>query len=42
MKKTCIILIAIAAMSACTPVRAVGNAAVTTGQVALGAVDVVL
>lgn len=28
--------------SACTPVRVVGNAVVTTGQVALGAADLVL
>lgn len=30
------------ALSACTPVKIVGNAAVGAGQVVLGAVDVVI
>ncbi|MBB5724033.1 hypothetical protein FHS72_003683 [Loktanella ponticola] len=42
MKKLVIFAIIGAAMVACTPVRAVGNVAVGTGQLALGAVDVVL
>jgi len=39
-KVTLILLCAL--LSACAPARFVGNAAVTTGQVALGAADLVL
>jgi hypothetical protein len=36
------LLLALAAISACTPVRVVGNTAIGAGQLALGAADVVI
>ena len=42
MKTKLLILLACVALSACAPVRMVGDAAVTTGQVVLGAADLVL
>ena len=37
-----ILLVAVLAASACTPARVVGNAAITGGQVVLGAADMVI
>ncbi len=37
-----ILVTAIAALSGCNPVRAVGNVAIGAGQVALGAADVII
>jgi hypothetical protein len=42
MKKFVLVVIVGAALSACSPVRTVGNVAVGAGQVALGAADLVL
>jgi len=42
MKKLVIFAVIAAAMAACTPVRAVGNVAVGTGKLALGAADMVI
>lgn len=42
MKKIMLLAVVAAALSACTPVRTVGNVAVGAGQVALGAADLVL
>ncbi len=40
--KILVILVALCALTACAPARMAGNAAVTTGQVVLGAADLVL
>ena len=40
--KFVVMTLVLAALSACTPVRMVGNAAIGAGQVVLGAADVVL
>lgn len=37
-----IVLLGLVALTACAPARVAGNAAVTTGQVVLGAADLVL
>ena len=37
-----LLLAALIAASACTPARVVGNAAIGTGQLVLGAADVVI
>ncbi|MEY1555557.1 hypothetical protein AB3Y40_07965 [Yoonia sp. R2331] len=37
-----LLLAALLAASACTPARVVGNAAITGGQVVLGAADMVI
>jgi len=37
-----LLVIAVLAATACTPMRMAGQAVVTTGQVALGAADLVL
>jgi hypothetical protein len=40
--KCAVIIAVLAALTACTPVRMVGNAAIGAGQVVLGAADVVI
>lgn len=40
--KKAVILLGLIALTACAPVRIAGDAAVTTGQVVLGAADLVL
>lgn len=40
--KKAILILGLAALTACAPARIAGNAAVTTGQVVLGAADLVL
>ena len=40
--KFVVMTLVLTALSACTPVRMVGNAAIGAGQVVLGAADVVL
>lgn len=40
--KWAVIIVVLAALTACTPVRMVGNAALGAGQVVLGAADVVI
>ena len=42
MKKIAIVVAALATLGACTVAKTAGSAAVTTGQVALGAADLVL
>ncbi|MBB3710803.1 hypothetical protein FHS00_000356 [Limimaricola variabilis] len=42
MRRAALILIALALVAGCTPVRVVGDAAVGTAQLGLGAVDLVL
>ncbi len=42
MTRTLILLVALAALAACTPLRMVADVAVTGGQVVLGAADLVL
>jgi hypothetical protein len=37
-----VLMLVLAALTACTPVRMVGNAAIGAGQVVLGAADVVI
>jgi hypothetical protein len=40
--RTAALLMTLAAISACTPIRIVGNTAIGAGQLALGAADVVI
>ena len=40
--KRLMIFAALIAVTACTPARIAGNAAITTGKVALGAADMVI
>ena len=40
--KITLLLVALLAASACSPARMVGNAAIGTGQVVLGAADLVI
>ena len=40
--KKAIIILGLLGLTACAPARIAGNAAVTTGQVVLGAADLVL
>lgn len=42
MKRGAVLMAIVCAFAACTPVRMAGDAVVTTGQVALGAADMVL
>lgn len=42
MRKVILFAVVTAALSACSPVRTVGNVAIGTGQVALGAADLVI
>lgn len=37
-----LLLLAVLALSACTPARIVGNAAIDTGQIVLGAADALI
>ena len=40
--KKIVVILGLVALTACAPARIAGNAAVTTGQVVLGAADLVL